>query len=466
MGGHCYARLSVKGSARLEGVELAVQLSDAGADEPLRPAPLVPGTPLDAEFKAAGPIAGVLRIGGLFGDAPPISFGVQTGEPNPLTGNRENFVGTAGRSRTVLTHAAELEAGSGLETKGGGIVIEASISQSGPEAELTVNVRRAKKKELARLCQERVLLAEITKEKPRYSTLLAQITKARTRKVETKLLEEASQVLRAVGQAEGTYLDHAQLKKLMKWKRVTGPDGPDEDIVEDCAASSSCPCNAGQAQDGEVFWVHEGAAQKALEGVAPKDKTGDKWLFQALVAVAMAQPEGCCWKSGGKFLLTNEERNQSPTAIVNFLERDNPESDAGKGIRALVQHTESLYGFKVTAIQINFHPNEKSSHKQHRDIFGAGQKAGINCTCSFMKCVGTVCYSLGSSRRVLCETISDDRSKYEACCEECTGRKVFKYMHSGSAMYFNGKWNDSHTHGVPPWKVPVGPRISVALLCA
>merc|ERR1712176_1135771 len=134
-------------------------------------------------------------------------------------------------------------------------------------------------------------------------------------------------------------------------------------------------------------------------------------LFKALVRAALIAPEGCVWKSGGKFLLTNEERNQSANAIVGVLERDNPESDAGRGMRALVDFTERTYGFRVTAVQLNFHPNQKSSHKQHRDIYGAGQKGGINFTCSFAKCTGTVCYSLGSSRQVLTSTIVDKRSK-------------------------------------------------------
>merc|ERR1719265_506722 len=131
------------------------------------------------------------------------------------------------------------------------------------------------------------------------------------------------------------------------------------------------------------------------------------------------------------FILSSEERNQSANAIINLLERDDPNSDASKGIRALVTYTEKEYKCIVTAVQLNFHPNEKSSHKQHRDIYGAGQKGGINCTCSFMKCQGTVCFSLGSSRRVLCETMQDSRSKYNSCGDTCEGRKVLRYMHSG-----------------------------------
>eukprot|EP00438_Fugacium_kawagutii_P025080 Skav209529 [mRNA] locus=scaffold2767:435303:435554:- [translate_table: standard] len=83
-----------------------------------------------------------------------------------------------------------------------------------------------------------------------------------------------------------------------------------------------------------------------------------------------------------------------------------------------------------------------------------------------MKCTGTVCYSLGSSRQVLCETITDSRSKYETCGETCAGMKTYKWLHSGSAMHFNAPWNNNHTHGVPPMDDPCGPRISVALLCA
>jgi len=125
-----------------------------------------------------------------------------------------------------------------------------------------------------------------------------------------------------------------------------------------------------------------------------------------------------------------------------------------------------VYGFNVTAVQVNLHPDGKSHHKQHRDIYGAGQKGGINCTCSFMKCSGTVCYAIGSTRGVLINTLTDSRSRYEACGEECQGRKQMHAMKSGSAMYFNTGFNNSHMHGVPPCEDPasVGPRISIALL--
>ncbi|CAE8634176.1 unnamed protein product, partial [Polarella glacialis] len=219
------------------------------------------------------------------------------------------------------------------------------------------------------------------------------------RKVPAMLIEQANRMLKSIVPTDGSFLTHKELGKLMRWRRVSSPSDGTEDSVVTCCASESCPCNDGQGQDGEICTVMGGTVQEALSGVAPGDVSSDKWLFQALVRAALAAPEGCVWKSGGKFLLSNEERNQSPTAIVNVLERDNLETDAGKGIRALIAYTEREYGFRVTAIQLNFHPNQKSFHKQHRDIYGAGQKGGINCTCSFMKCTGTVCYSLGSGRQ-------------------------------------------------------------------
>merc|ERR1712137_1250977 len=149
----------------------------------------------------------------------------------------------------------------------------------------------------------------------------------------------------------------------MRWKRVTCPHEASDCSVEPCECSDNCCCNLESAEPGEICDVISNHVHEALDGVAPASASADKWLFQALVKAALNAPEGCVWKSGGKFLLTNEERNQSANAIVGVLERNNPESDAGRGIRALVDFTERNYGFRVTAVQLNFHPNNKSSHK-------------------------------------------------------------------------------------------------------
>lgn len=451
------ARLALTATARFGDVRASIELA-AGQGEQLQALPeILPlQVPAIAQFRSSGSIAGNLRVNTM----PPIPFGVQV-KSTKAHGDRENFVGREGRQRATVAHGEDLKAGSGFSVKGEGIVVEVSIT-NGFEADMSVIVRQAKKKELTRLAQQEALIKAM--ERKKYSTLHAQITKARMRKVELGLIDQAERILRSIKMPEGTYLNHRDLSKVMRWKRTTSTGGAP--IVEPCEASESCQCNLGYATSGEELTVTEGVVQEALGGIAPADVDADKWLFQSLVRAAYSVPEGCVWKSGGKFILSNEERNQSVTAIVNLLERDNSESPAGKAIRALVEYTERQYQFQVTAIQLNFHPNEKTYHKQHRDIHGAGQKGGINCTCTFLKCQGSVCYSLGSSRQVLCSTITDSRSKYQACGEDCTGQKVYYWMHSGSAMFFNDKWNANHTHGVPPCSEPCGPRISVAMLCA
>lgn len=456
------SQLAITVTTDLEGIEFDVHLTEG---EPERRSEAFPATlpkgSTTVSYRSGGSIVGEVRVA----NVPAVPFGVQVeGAKSAATpGARINFVATELRQRTLVAGAGQLEIGSGMGARGEGTTVDVTI-RDGWSTTMIVIIRRAKKKELTKLAQEQALVAAM--DKGRYSSLLAQISRSKMRKVPAALIEQANRLLKSIQPADGTFMTHNELSKLMRWKRVTCPAGGTEDTVHTCSACEECPCNAGQAQAGETCEVRGGQVHEALDGVAPNEVPADMWLFKALVKAALNASEGCVWKSGGKFLLSNEERNQSPTAIVNVLERDNQETDAGKGIRALVAYTEREYGFRVTAIQLNFHPNQKSWHKQHRDIYGAGQKGGIECTCSFMKCTGTVCYSLGSSRQVLCETIADKRSKYEACGEECTGRKTYKWMHSGSAMYFNDPWNGNHTHGVPQMEETCGPRISVALLCA
>ncbi|CAJ1349118.1 unnamed protein product [Effrenium voratum] len=445
------AQLAITVTTEVEDVELAVELAEGEAqDEGGFPAPLPCGVATTRRF-CGKDVLGRLCVAGV----PPVPFGVQ------VEAGR-SFVATEVRRRTLALGAEELGLGSGMGATGRGTAVDMSISE-GPQAVLTVNIRRAKKKELTKLAQQQAL--QTAMERGRYSSLLAQIARAKTRKVEAAMIEQANRVLKTLQPKEGSFMTHKELAHLMKWRRVTCPDGAAEASVP-CELDEACPCNAGSAQPGELCLVMNDAVAVALKDVAPSHMPADQWLFKALVQAALHAPEGCVWKSGGKFLLSNEERNQSANAIVGVLERNNTESEAGKGVRALVSFTEQEYGYRVTAVQLNFHPNHKSSHKQHRDIYGAGQKGGINCTCSFMKCTGTVCYSLGSSRQVLCETITDARSKYQTCGEECQGMKTYKWMHSGSAMHFNAPWNNNHTHGIPPLDEPCGPRISIALLCA
>jgi len=437
------------------------------------PEVLTEGKTEAVELRSASAVVGVLRVS----DSPPIPFGVQVKPSAPSRSNSfaaagalggrgpelVNFVSNEVRQRCVVAHAfGPLEAGSGMDATGDGIVIDAAIGP-GSHAEMHVTVRKAKKKEITRLAQEQALINAM--EQRKYSTLISQIARSRMRKVETALIDQAGRVLKSIKMPDVLFMSHKELSKLMSWKRVTVAAGT-SDETSPCSAGADCPCNAGQAEFGEVCDVTNGMIDRALAGVAPTHMSADKWLFKALVKAALVAPEGCVWKSGGKFILSNEDRNQSASAIVNVLEREGSDCDAGKAMRALVAFTEEEYRFRVTAIQLNFHPNNKSSHKQHRDIYGAGQKGGINCTCSFMKCTGTVCYSIGSSRQVLTETITDSRSKYTPCGDDCTGSKTFHWLHSGSAMFFNAPFNNNHLHGVPPMEEASGPRISIALLCA
>mmetsp|Transcript_63271 Transcript_63271/g.137650 ORF Transcript_63271/g.137650 Transcript_63271/m.137650 type:complete len:557 (-) Transcript_63271:10-1680(-) len=455
-------RLNLAVTSHLEGVVLAVSLTEGQLDEPMAHlggpgVELTRGLPTVFSLQAVGAIAGSLCVN----RAARVPFGIQVGEPRSC-GERINYVSAEHRQRTVSAHAEHLEAGSGLSANGEGFVVEATVT-SGPLAQMTVTIRAAKRRELGRLAQTEALVGAMQKRS--YGGLLAQIVRSRSRKVETALIEEASRALRALQQPRGSFMTHVLLGRLMQWGRITSLEGVAADSQQPCP-SEGCPCNAGSAQDGEICDIRPDAVSLALTSVAPAGVPPDKWLFKALVQAAITAPEGCVWKSGRKFILSNEERNQSPSAIVNLLERGAAENDASRGMRALVLHTEREYKSRVTAVQINFHPDQKSSHKQHRDIYGAGQKGGINCTCSFMKCTGTVCYSLGSSREILCVTMTDSRSKYEACGETCQGCRCLRWMHSGSSMYFNDLWNSSHSHGVPPARESCGPRISVALLCA
>jgi hypothetical protein len=423
---------------------VTAQLKSGEADG----APLSEGT-RSAWFRGGMAIAGHVCVNG----APVLAFGCT---------DKGAYILEPGRTRGTALHCSDLKASNGTSVEGEGWVVRGEVVA---EQTIAVDVRAAKKKELTRVQQERALLSAMEKQK--YSSLLAQITKSKMRKVHADVINKAQQVLKSIERTEGTFLTHAYLKKKMKWKLVTTP--ADDSVVQvPCEASDDCPCNQPHAQDGEELTFTYGGVDAALSeaGLVGADRgNADEWLFKQLVKAAMAAPEGCVWKSGGKFILSNEERNQSANAIVALLERD-PDCKGGAGIRALVDYTEREYNARVTAVQLNFHPNEKSSHKQHRDIYGAGQKGGINCTCSFMKCIGTVCYSLGSSRQILTETMTDERSKYEACGESCTGCKTYTYLHSGCNMFFNGKWNRNHTHGVPSTSEPSGPRISIALLLA
>lgn len=416
-------------------------------------------------------ILGELKVRALGGKATGLEqvvpFGVQQ---QPATTNgagggaRQNFVVERDRYKaTLIQTTSDGSSGSSAFAEGDGIAVEASI-MPGPDPALNVKVRAANNTECRRT--EATQALEDAMAKADYGPLLAQITKARTRYVEAVLLDKATELLKLLKPAPDDMLTREQLRSSMRWELVTKrpPDLPVSE-KETCPASENCPCNTGTGNPEEELTFVEEAVSEALKGVAPEGVAADQWLFEALSDAAADCPEGCVWRAGGKFILSSMDRNQSPTALFQLLAKQNKVA-AAAGMQAIVKFTESLYKSKVTAIQTNFHPNEESFHAQHRDIFSAKQKGGLNCTCSFHTCVGTACYSLGSSRQIMLEAMTDDLSALKACGESCKGQRERRWLESGELMYLNTEWNNSYTHGIPVSDRKVGPRISIALLMA
>lgn len=324
--------------------------------------------------------------------------------------------------------------------------------------QLKVSVRDATEMELKRCLQGQAL--HDAQEDGDYDTLLAQVTKAKQAGVDREQIEQAEdrlQGMRKLGKHVNDGCDKETLKSLMQWEKVTRCS---DALTTEACKVPGCPCN--QEMRGEVLLVVPNAVQNCLKDFGPE---GDKELFEELAGSALAVEEGSVWKAGGKLIFSAFDRNQSVQALTRML------SNAGrtrcvKFLLQMVKHSEAEYGGYVTAIQVNFHPNGESFHAQHRDIYSAKQRAGPSCTCTFKKCVGTVCYTVGSSRQCLLETMTDMFSAIKPCGDQCTGRRERCWLHSGDGMYFNEAWNANHTHGIPAIENghEIGPRISIAFL--
>jgi hypothetical protein len=306
-------------------------------------------------------------------------------------------------------------------------------------------------------------LLEAEKEKD-YDTLLAQISKARSAGVEQVHIERCDNLLKSL-RKQGLHInqncDKETLKDMFQWTRKTGDLKAGEKDFP-CSACSACPCNT-HSNPAEILEFIPAAVQNCL---AEFGAQSDKELFEDLVDAALGVTEGSVWKSGGKYIFSAFDRNQSLVALTRMMQNFNKHRCATMLLK-LAQYSESKYEGFVTAVQVNFHPNGESYHDQHRDIYSGKQRAGPNCTCSFRECVGTVCYSLGSSRECQLDTVTDDLSGIQPCGPACVGRQQRHWLHSGEAMYFNDEWNQRHLHGIPQTEGPpsaVGPRISIAFL--
>jgi len=327
-------------------------------------------------------------------------------------------------------------------------------------ASLKVHLRLATESELKRCLQNQALReAQVDGD---YDMLFAQVSKAKQAGVPRENIEIAEERLREL-RKQGLHVnegcDKETLGSLMKWDKISRFSGRGDN--EPCKACPDCPCNE-EVNCGEVLEVKPNAVQNCLKDFGPE---GDRELFEELSGSALSVEEGSVWKAGGKFIFSAFDRNQSVSALTRML-HSSGRARAAKMILAMAKCSEAEYGGYVTAIQVNFHPHGGTYHAQHRDIYSAKQRAGPSCTCSFRKCVGTVCYTVGSSRVCLLETMTDEFSAIKPCSPSCTGRRDRRWLHSGDAMYFNEAWNANHTHGIPvmDYGEDYGPRISVAFL--
>jgi len=320
---------------------------------------------------------------------------------------------------------------------------------------LAVQVRTATTTELKR-CLQLQALRDAEKMED-YDTLHAQVTKAKIAGVELEHIERAEELLKAK-RKQGLHInvgcDKDTLRDLMSWDMVTKEICASND--NRCCPCTDCPSNVIQ-NCGEALEVVPEAVQEIL------GKDMDRELFQELVESALGVEDGAVWKAGGKLIFSAFNRNQSVVALTRMLDNYG-KNRCARLMFDLVKESEFKYGGYVTAVQINFHPNGSTFHDQHRDIYSGKQRAGPNCTCSFRECVGTVCYSLGSSRMCQLDTMTDDTSSLKACGESCSGRREMRWLHSGEAMYFNAPWNQNHMHGIPKMENYSGPRISIAFL--
>lgn len=381
----------------------------------------------------------------------PVTFSVAQ------SGQGATFVGEKGRCKHIALQAPSWDWRGGGDRPTEGKAAEVEINGS----DLRIQLRAQSAMELKR-CLQLQALREAA-EGNDYDTLRAQVTKARMASVEMEHIavgEARLKELREMGLHVNEGCDRASVRELMSWDKVTMHHG-EEGVEMPCTICDDCPCNV-RENPGEVLEFRESAVQNCLAEFGPDT---DRYLFTELVDAALVVEEGCIWRAGGKFIFSEFSRNQSVTALTRMLLKHNKKQCADM-VQTLLKHSEQRYQGFVTAIQINFHPHRGTYHDQHRDIYSVKQSAGPNCTCQFQDCVGTVCYSLGSSRLVRLDTMTDNLSAIRPCSEQCQGRRELCWLHSGCSMYFNGDWNNNHTHGIPPSEEECGPRISLAFLLA
>jgi hypothetical protein len=367
-------------------------------------------------------------------------------------GDKASWVGLAGRSRYTALQAERWDWKHAGDKPTEGKAADLELKGTW----LSAVLRPATQTELKRCLQLQALREAIAGDD--YDSLHAQVTKATNDGVEFEELQRGEQrlkELRKLGShvAEGCHKD--EVRETFQWSKVTNRSSDPEPEDKICPGPD-CECNS-QDRMNEVLLVVPSAVQDVL------GPGTDQELFEEIVRAALVSDEGCVWKAGGKFIFSAFTRNQSSQALLKHLEQGGKHRCATM-FRELMKHSEKVYGGFVLSVQVNFHHNGTTYHDAHRDIYSAKQRAGPNCTCSFRACNGTVCYSVGSSRICTLETQSDSFSELSPCGDNCEGRRFGKWLHSGTAIYFNDAFNKNHLHGIPKLDGECGPRISVAFL--
>merc|ERR1712100_751653 len=120
--------------------------------------------------------------------------------------------------------------------------------------------------------------------------------------------------------------------------------------------SDSCSCNNEPTDTGELTFA-KAAVQDILRSASPTGLPADRWLFELLTEAALKLPEGYVWRSGGKFIMSAGERNQSPNAVLPMLQRYH--ATAGEALSELVRWTEKRFDGQVVAVQINLHKDQE-----------------------------------------------------------------------------------------------------------
>jgi len=372
-------------------------------------------------------------------------------------GDSDSWAGSKGHWKHTALHTASWDWKAFAEKPAEGQA--ADIELGGGELKIKLRLQTAV--ELRRSLQLQALHEAM--ETKDYDTLRAQVTKARMASVDMEQItlgETRLKEWRELGLHVNEGCDKASVRAKFDWSAVTHKNGT-PNVNKACTICEDCDCNV-LTHPGEELEIVPDHVQSILQAFGPDS---DRQLFEGLVEAALTAEEGCIWKAGGKFIFSEFNRNQSMIALCRMLLRFKLDR-CSKMLTELHKYTEQKYKGFVTAVQVNFHPDDGSYHDQHRDIYSVKQAAGPNCTCQFQDCVGTVCYSIGSSRICLLQTMTDTLSSIQPCGESCEGSSDYTWLHSGSSMYFNGDWNNNHVHGVPPAEEQCGPRISLAFLLA